>query len=125
MNQKILLIDDDDLLCEVLADFLEMSGYGVIRAADGREGLARLDDGAPFDLVLLDLLMPEMDGLRFLGVLSESGRAVPPVLVLSASATASVVEALDFPSVAGIVRKPVQPAALLEKIAALIEPAKG
>lgn len=125
MNQKILLIDDDDLLCEVLADFLEMSGYSVVRAADGREGLARLDDGAPFDLVLLDLLMPEMDGLRFLGVLSESDRAVPPVLVLSASATASVVEALDFPSVVGIVRKPVQPAALLEKIAALIKPAKS
>jgi DNA-binding response OmpR family regulator len=125
MNQKILLIDDDDLLCEVLADFLEMSGFGVVRAANGREGLARLDDGGPFDLVVLDLLMPEMDGLRFLGVVSESQQAMPPVLVLSASATAGVVDALDFPSVTGIIRKPVQPAALLEKIAALIGPVKG
>jgi DNA-binding response OmpR family regulator len=125
MTQTILLIDDDDLLCEVLADFLEMSGYGVVRAANGREGLARLDDGGPFDLVVLDLLMPEMDGLRFLGVVSESQRAMPPVLVLSASATASVVDALDFPSVAGIVRKPVLPVALLDKIAALIGPEKG
>lgn len=122
MKQNILLIDDDDLLCEVLADFLDMSGYGVVRAANGREGLARLDDGGPFDLIVLDLLMPEMDGLRFLGAVSDGDRTLPPVLVLSASATASVVDALDFPSVAGIVRKPVQPAALLEKIAALIAP---
>lgn len=119
MGKRILLIDDDDLLCEVLADFLELSGYAVVRAANGREGLDRLADGGQFDLVVLDLLMPEMDGIRFLRAFGESGRT-PPVLVLSASATADVISTLDFPSVAGVIRKPIQPPLLLERLSALL-----
>lgn len=120
MGKRILLIDDDDLLCEVLADFLELSGYAVVRAANGREGLDRLADGGQFDLVVLDLLMPEMDGIRFLRAFGESGRTPPPVLVLSASATADVISTLDFPSVAGVIRKPIQPPLLLERLSALL-----
>lgn len=122
MARRILLIDDDELLCEVLAGFLEEAGYAVVRAGNGREGLEALGGAARFDLVVLDLLMPEMDGIRFLNAYSADPAQTAPVLVLSASATADVVDALQFPSVAGIERKPLQPAALLQRIAALIEP---
>jgi CheY-like chemotaxis protein len=61
MGKRILLIDDDELLCEVLVDFLELSGFEMTTAGNGREGLARLADSAPFDLILLDLVMAEMD----------------------------------------------------------------
>lgn len=122
MGKQILLIDDDALLCEVLAEFLELSGYAVIQAANGRAGLERLASGAAPDLILLDLLMPEMDGIRFLGELGKLGQGLPPVLVLSASATASIVDALQFSCVAGVIRKPVQPPVLIERIAALIGP---
>lgn len=117
MTQRILLIDDDELLCEVLASFLEMSGYTVVQAGNGREGLERLDEGA-FDLIVLDLLMPEMDGIRFLR--NRGDAASPPVLVISASATADVVDTLDYPGVVGVVRKPIRPPALLERIAGIL-----
>lgn len=122
MTKRILLVDDDELLCEVLASFLEMAGFAVVRASNGREGLERLADQPAFDLVILDLLMPEMDGIRFLRVVNKDGpqpSPPPPVLVLSASATADVVDALDFPCVVGVIRKPIQPPVLLERIAAI------
>ncbi len=123
MEQTILLIDDDELLCEMLAFYLELAGYQVVQAVNGKEGLARLQE-RQFDLILLDLLMPEMDGIRFLRQLSALPRLplkpLPRVLVLSASATADVVGALDFPSVAGVFRKPVQPPVLIERIAAIL-----
>jgi CheY-like chemotaxis protein len=120
MGKRILLIDDDELLCEVLVDFLELSGFEMTTAGNGREGLDRLAGGGPFDLILLDLVMAEMDGIRFLRAYEELPGERSPIMVLSASATADVVDALKFPGVVGVVRKPIRPAALLERIAAAI-----
>jgi CheY-like chemotaxis protein len=120
MSKRILLIDDDELLCEVLVDFLELSGYAVTTAGNGRHGLDRLADNAAFDLILLDLVMAEMDGIRFLKAFEQLPGKRPPVMVLSASATADVVDALDFPDVVGVERKPIRPEALLERIAAVL-----
>lgn len=124
MKQTILLIDDDELLCEMLASYLELAGYRVVQAANGNEGLARLAE-QQFDLILLDLLMPVMDGIRFLRLLDAAPgppppKPVPKVLVLSASATADIVAELDFPSVVGIFRKPVTPKVLIDRIAAIL-----
>ena len=119
MKQTILLIDDDELLCEMLASYLELAGYRVVQAANGNEGLARLAE-QQFDLILLDLLMPVMDGIRFLRLLGAVPRPLPKVLVLSASATADIVAELDFPSVVGIFRKPVTPKVLIDRIAAIL-----
>jgi CheY-like chemotaxis protein len=120
MSKRILLIDDDELLCEVLVDFLELSGYAVTTAGNGRQGLDRLADSAAFDLILLDLVMAEMDGIRFLKAFEQLPGKRPPVMVLSASATADVVDALEFPDVVGVERKPIRPEALLERIAAVL-----
>lgn len=120
MGKRILLIDDDELLCEVLVDFLELSGFTVTTAGNGRQGLERLAEGGMFDLILLDLVMAEMDGIRFLRAYEQLQGKRPAVMVLSASATADVVDALKFPDVVGIVRKPIRPEVLLERIAAVL-----
>lgn len=120
MAKRILLIDDDELLCDALAGFLEVAGYEVVQAGNGRLGLEALASGPQYDLIVLDLLMPEMDGIRFLRSVTVGGGSVPPVLVLSASATADVASTLDFPCIAGIARKPILPAALLERVGALL-----
>jgi CheY-like chemotaxis protein len=125
MTGRILLIDDDELLCEALTGFLELSGYDVVWAGNGRAGLERLAAGGGFDLVILDLLMPEMDGIRFLRHIETEQLKVPPVLVVSASATSSVVDALAFPCVTGVIRKPVQPAKLLNRIAEVLGAQQG
>jgi CheY-like chemotaxis protein len=115
-RKHILLIDDDELLCDVLTSLLELEEYEVTTAGNGQEGLKQLSTGR-FDLILLDLLMPVMDGIRFLRVAGELKTSAPPVLVLSASATADVIEALSVSGVVGVMRKPVQPRVLLEKLA--------
>jgi CheY-like chemotaxis protein len=60
---RILIIDDDDGLRHMLVLMLERSGYEVVDAGDGREGLAKLQQQS-FDLVVTDLIMPEQEGLE-------------------------------------------------------------
>lgn len=61
----ILIVDDDPDVREVLQQFLTLEGYEVSTATNGREALERLHHGQPPGLILLDLMMPEMDGFAF------------------------------------------------------------
>ena len=63
--RKILVIDDEPEVCELLVDFLSMQGYHAIKASRAVEGLALAENEKP-DLVLLDIMMPEIDGLECL-----------------------------------------------------------
>jgi len=86
MPKKILVVDDDTDVLEALTMILESQKYQVITAKDGIEGLARLKAEKP-DLMILDLMMPKMDGFGVLKELREpmweEFRDVP-ILVLSA-----------------------------------------
>ncbi len=62
---RLLLIDDDPALLLLLRRTLERSGYEVVTAPNGREGLQRLA-AAPFDLLITDIVMPEMEGLELI-----------------------------------------------------------
>ena len=111
---RILLIDDDELLRELLQLRLELEGFEVSTAADGEEGVRRLREEA-HDLVVLDLMMPIMDGLLFLRSLSGGG--APPVIVASAAAHGEHEAALlGFGAVRAVLRKPVDPGLLVERI---------
>jgi CheY-like chemotaxis protein len=80
---RVLVVDDDASDRQVVERTLAARGYPVQAAANGREALARIDaEGAPH-LVLLDLMMPEMDGAQFLSALRDRGvrEAVRVVLV--------------------------------------------
>ena len=84
-GRRVLVVDDDPSIQGFLAEALADEGYGVRTAANGREALAILREWRP-DLILLDLMMPEMDGWAFRG----EQRAMPgvadvPVIVLSAT----------------------------------------
>jgi DNA-binding response OmpR family regulator len=63
MTQQLLMIEDDSRLAAMVGDYLRQSGYGFTHAADGASGLAALQGSAP-DLVILDLMLPDMDGLE-------------------------------------------------------------
>ena len=79
---RILLIEDNPDLAYGLRNNLEIEGYRVEVAGDGEEGLARARAGAA-DLVILDLMLPKLDGFRVLRMLRQEGHQVP-VLVLTA-----------------------------------------
>jgi two-component system, OmpR family, response regulator len=78
--KRILVVDDDPHLRDVLVYTLEREGYAVTTAADGQAALCRVAE-APFDLVVLDILMPELDGLEVCRRLRATTRI--PVVFLS------------------------------------------
>jgi two-component system, OmpR family, response regulator MprA len=81
---RILVVDDERAVRESLQRALELEGYEIELAADGREALARLENGEPqTDAVILDVLMPVIDGLEVCRRLRRSGNRVP-VLMLTA-----------------------------------------
>lgn len=81
---SVLVVDDDETTRSMLRRMLNRQGWSVAEARNGREGLARMHKAKPA-LILLDLMMPEMDGLEFLEALEEHSRGdAPPVIVLTA-----------------------------------------
>jgi two-component system, OmpR family, response regulator len=81
---RILVIEDEPRILEFLARGLEAEGFSVLGARDGQEGL-RLAEKAACDLVILDLLLPRLDGLSLLRAL-ETARPDLPVVIVSARA---------------------------------------
>lgn len=70
MMKKILIVDDEVSTRSALRRMLQLSDYDIVEAADGREALERFAN-EPIDIVLTDILMPEMDGLEFIQTLQE------------------------------------------------------
>lgn len=85
---RVLVVDDDDIVREVIATLLNGEGYGVVTARDGLEALTALK-GEPVHLVITDLRMPGVDGIE---VLRESVRLDPdrPVIILTAYGTLDI-----------------------------------
>lgn len=84
-HATVLVIEDDDAIRRGIVDVLTISGYAAVEAADGVAGLAAVADPA-IDLVLLDVLMPRMDGFKVLEAIRRD-RAAIPVIMLTARGT--------------------------------------
>jgi diguanylate cyclase (GGDEF)-like protein len=88
MNDRVLVVDDDPDIVQFVRMNLELEGYDVDTAANGLLALERIREHVP-DLVLLDVMMPEMDGLTVLSKMRRSpGTASTPVIILTAKALA-------------------------------------
>jgi len=79
--QKILVVDDDATVCDLLRVVLERDGYDVTAAADGKEAI-RLFRQKPVDLIITDIIMPEQEGLK---TISDIRRDYPNVRVIAIS----------------------------------------
>jgi CheY-like chemotaxis protein len=77
--KKILFVDDEENLRELYSQELRDEGYSVILAANGKEALARMEPERP-DLVVMDIRMPEMDGIEALGKMIERFKKIPVIL---------------------------------------------
>jgi CheY-like chemotaxis protein len=114
--KTVLVVDDDRDIRDVLSDALEAEGYRVTTAGDGQEALDWLRSGAGRPcVILLDLMMPRMDGIQLrTELLNDPALAPIPVVVLSADPSAIVAaKSLSF---AGSLRKPVPLEALLAAV---------
>ena len=128
MSQKILVVDDDPDILDALTMILEARDYEVVTARDGVEGLANLKAESP-DLMILDLLMPKMDGFSVLKELQDPRwskyRSVPILVLTSVREEASrrryeLETGLEL-GVDDYVEKPMPPDVLLERVEKLLK----
>ncbi len=117
----VLVVDDDPVIQKLLQVNFEMEGYDVVIAGDGEEGLALAREERP-DLVLLDVMMPKMNGLDVAAAMrSDATTEGIPIIMLSAKAQASDVQAgLDL-GVDDYVTKPFDPLELLDRVGAILD----
>ncbi|MDO8507460.1 MAG: response regulator [bacterium] len=82
MKQSILIVEDDNILQEMYCEKFEMDGFKVEKASTGREGLKTLEGNAP-DIIILDILMPDMNGLEMLKEMKKNRelRNIPVILL--------------------------------------------
>jgi CheY-like chemotaxis protein len=116
--KKVLIVDDEFDIVDVLGDLLTAEGYDVVTAANGREGLTQLR-GSKVDLVLLDCMMPVVDGPEMLRLMREDERLLNvPVVMMSAAEMRQRVQALGC---SAFLKKPFDLTTLLETVARLID----
>jgi CheY-like chemotaxis protein len=118
---KVLIIDDDADIREIASLSLSrVGGMDVIEAPSGAEGVRKARDEAP-DVILLDMMMPTMDGLQTLAaLLAQPATARTPVIFLTAKAVGSDVERLTALGAAGVLIKPFDPRALSDNVRAIV-----
>ena len=123
MVQKcILVVDDDDGIREIIQICLEsIAGWEVIPAASGGEALTAAKDRQP-DAILLDVMMPDMNGIDTLQELQISYHTKRiPTILLTAKAKMSEQKRLQFLGVAGVIIKPFEPYNLVTQIKTILD----
>jgi CheY-like chemotaxis protein len=117
--QTVLVVDDEFGVAEVLQSILEDEGYRVVTAINGKQALARLGEVTP-DLIMLDYMMPIMDGSQTLAAIrKEPTFANIPVVMMSSLDAAAVRESCtDYSS---FLRKPFRALAVVKLVAQLLE----
>jgi two-component system response regulator MprA len=116
---KILIVDDERAVRESLQRALELEGYEIELACDGREALERLGADGHVDAVLLDVLMPGMDGLEVCRTIRRNGNPVPVLMLTARTQVEDRVEGLDA-GADDYVTKPFALEELLARLRALL-----
>lgn len=120
-KKRLLLVDDEVELVEMIKFRLEASGYEVLTANDGQRALEIARKEKP-DLVILDVMLPKMDGYKVCGLLKKDSRyAHIPVMMFTAKAMDADMKLGQEVSADAYLTKPFEPKVLLEKIKELVK----
>lgn len=121
----VLVVEDQVNIRKFVSVNLTVRGFHVTEAANGVEGLRRLQEGQP-DVVLLDMKMPELSGEDVLEFMQEDPQlAQVPVIVMTASTSASAVDRQRYRNVLKVIVKPVTAAELLVSITEIVTRQEG
>ncbi len=113
----VLIVEDEEAIRDLVAFHLETAGFQVIQAEDGEEGLRQALDAAP-DLVLLDLMLPRLDGVALLRALRRQSR-VPVIMLTARTEEADRVRGLEL-GADDYVGKPFSPRELVARVKAVL-----
>ena len=116
---RVLLIDDDARLAELLVGYLDPQGVALVHAGGGQAGLAQVATGG-FDAILLDVMMPGMDGLAVLRKLRDAGHRVPVLMLTARGDEADRVVGLEL-GADDYIAKPFSPRELLARLRAVFD----
>jgi two-component system response regulator MprA len=119
----ILIVDDDPALIELFRIYLEFVGYEVLFAADGAQAIMLLQNSVarrPLDIVMVDLMMPVMDGLSFIHFLRTELNLTLPVLALTGMSKPSDVQRAIDAGANAVLSKPIEPKLIIEKLTELL-----
>jgi CheY-like chemotaxis protein len=126
---RILIVDDDSAVQATIRLLLERAGHSVVVASDGRKGLAIFETG-DFDLLLLDIFMPGMDGIETMRLIHQQQPLIPiivisgnPILAESGPGPDFLYMATKLGAVSSL-QKPFKPSALLAAVASCLEAAR-
>ena len=112
---KILIVEDEPVHLAVMKSKLESEGYEVDAALDGEEGWRKLKT-APPDLVLLDVILPKLDGFQFLERAQKEKISVPIIIVSNSGQPVEIDKALKLGAKDCLVKAEFSPAEVLEKV---------
>ena len=118
MSVRVLLIDDDARLAELLVGYLTPQGVALVHAGGGQAGLAALAGGG-FDVVLLDVMMPGLDGLAVLRKIRDTDHRIPVLMLTARGDEADRVVGLEL-GADDYVAKPFSPRELLARLRAVL-----
>ncbi|MDI6640892.1 MAG: response regulator [Elusimicrobiota bacterium] len=120
MAKKILLIEDDRSVCELLSHILNGKGYQTIIAFTGKDGLKICKNVAP-NLIILDVLLPDINGFEVLKAVksNEETKSIPVLMLTEKNLLGDVEHAISL-GANGYITKPFDIQRLLEKVAELL-----
>lgn len=116
MGRRILVVDDEPEILEVIESRLEANGYDVVTATDGVQAAERLKQARP-ELIILDIMMPRVDGFKVLEVLKAHPQTseIPIIMLTSKGETSNILKAQEMKA-ADYLIKPFKPEELLKVV---------
>lgn len=119
-KKRILFIEDEEMILDTYSDYLKSQGYEIYTAVDGHRGLDELEKNkGNLDLVILDLMMPGLDGLQLLKLCSEDKEkySLPPTLVYTNMASERVIkEAFDLGAISYLIKSEMTMESLVKEV---------
>ncbi len=122
MAQNILIIEDDKFLRELISQKLLKEGYDISEAIDGEEGIKKIKEEKP-DLVLLDLILPGIDGFEVLSKMKEEStlKSIPVIILSNLGQKEDIEKGLKLGAIDYLIKAHFTPGEIIEKIKAVLK----
>lgn len=119
MNTKILIVDDDREIVELLNIYLQNEGYEVLKAYNGQQALNILEEETNLNMVLLDIMLPKVDGLKVLSYIRKNQKSLPVILVSAKSSDTDKIQGL-ISGADDYITKPFNPLEVVARIKSIL-----
>ena len=113
-NKKILLAEDDPFISEIYITYFKKAGFKIFHVKDGKECLLKLEN-EKFDLLMLDLLLPKIDGFEVLKKIKNKGKNIPVIVTSNISGKENIKKAMSLGASDYLIKTKFKPKEIIEK----------